>query len=61
MPDICMCEGTGCSRKKDCYRHRAVPTPLTQAYFGKPPLNADGSCDSFERLRPNDRLTEVHE
>ena len=57
MPDIAMCRGDGCPKKRECYRHRAVPTPLRQAYFATPPAREDGSCPYFIELRKNDRLT----
>lgn len=59
MPDITMCTGAGCPRKLDCYRHSAVPTPRRQAYFTKPPIKADGSCDHFNSLRKGDLLTDA--
>jgi hypothetical protein len=51
-----MCPGDGCPRKSECYRYRAVPTPLTQSYFAHPPIAVDGSCEEFLELRPHDRL-----
>jgi hypothetical protein len=55
VPDISMCPGDGCPRKRACYRYRAVPDPRSQVYFD-PPLAADGSCPEFVELRPGDRL-----
>jgi hypothetical protein len=43
MPDITMCFGTGCPKKKTCYRYTAKPSFL-QSYFDEPPLKPDGSC-----------------
>lgn len=52
MPDITMCEGTGCARRAQCYRHTATPTPERQSFFGKPPYTEHGldkwqRCDYF--------------
>lgn len=51
MPDITMCEGTGCPEKQMCYRHTAIPNPFRQSYFMKPPVVND-KCDHFT---PNGR------
>ena len=59
MPDIAMCRGDGCPRKRECYRHRAIPTSQRQGYFSPPPVRADGSCDSFLELRDGDALTQT--
>ena len=32
MPDISMCRGEGCSKKKACYRYTAVPNKWGQSY-----------------------------
>jgi hypothetical protein len=32
MPDIAMCKGEDCPKKQTCYRYRAIPNPLRQAY-----------------------------
>jgi hypothetical protein len=45
-------------RKRECFRHRAVPDPQRQSYFATPPLAADGSCEEFLELRLGDRLTD---
>jgi hypothetical protein len=58
MPDIAMCRGDDCPRKRECYRHRAVPTMRRQSIM-PPPVRADGSCDSFLELRKGDVLTEI--
>lgn len=47
MPDICMCKGLKCPRKKTCYRHTAPPTPHWQSYFVTPPFKEDGSCEHY--------------
>ena len=47
MPDITMCEGTGCPRKQTCYRFMATPTPMRQSYFSVPPVKKDGTCDHY--------------
>lgn len=36
MVDIAKCPGDGCSRKNECYRHRAYPNPYRQAYMTTP-------------------------
>jgi hypothetical protein len=35
MPDISMCEGTGCLIKETCYRYTAEPS-IRQSYFRSP-------------------------
>lgn len=47
MPDITMCEGTGCPRKETCYRFTATPTPMRQSYFSIPPVKKDGTCHHY--------------
>ena len=47
MADISMCEGTGCPRKMQCYRHTAPVSQYRQAYFTTVPVKPDGSCDHF--------------
>ena len=59
MPDIAMCRGDGCPRKAECYRYRAVPTPQRQSYFSHPPVQSDGACDKFLKLRRGDRLIDL--
>jgi hypothetical protein len=59
MPDLAMCQGDGCSQKIACYRYRAVPTPLRQSYFVKPPVRTDGTCDYFTELMKSDVVTEI--
>ena len=38
MPDICMCQGTGCPMKETCYRYTAEPNPYRQSYFAVVPV-----------------------
>jgi hypothetical protein len=33
MADLAMCEGVGCERREECYRHRATPDEICQSYF----------------------------
>lgn len=47
MPDITMCEGEGCDRKKQCYRHTATPSEYRQSYFVESPVDIHGECDHF--------------
>ncbi len=55
MPDITMCTGDHCPKKKHCHRYRAAPTPLRQAYFVKPPCEGKDytNCDYFWRREKN--------
>lgn len=39
MPDICLCNGTGCPFKDTCYRFTAKPDELSQSYFVEVPWN----------------------
>jgi hypothetical protein len=45
MPDITMCEGTGCPVKDECYRFTANPSDY-QSYFVDPPIK-DGKCEMY--------------
>ena len=45
MPDITMCEGTGCPVKDECYRFTASPSDY-QSYFVDPPIK-DGKCEMY--------------
>lgn len=45
MPDITMCEGTGCPMKNICYRYTAIPSSR-QSYFMKSP-NDGVECEYF--------------
>jgi len=48
MPDITMCTGEGCPKKKSCYRHNATPSQYRQSRFVEPPWdNIEGSCAYF--------------
>lgn len=50
MPDITMCYGGECTKKKKCYRFTATPTPLWQAYFTEPPFEwkkKSQTCEYF--------------
>lgn len=49
MPDITMCEGTGCPLKDDCYRFKAKPSEYRQSYFINPPNKGD-KCEYFSKL-----------
>lgn len=46
MPDITMCEGTGCPRKESCHRFTAKPSEY-QSYFVTPPVKEDGKCEMY--------------
>jgi|WetSurSiteA1Bulk_404760.scaffolds.fasta_scaffold26172_4 hypothetical protein len=51
MADITMCRGTGCPKKKRCYRFTALVNPYWQAYFGSVPYNPETkSCEHFWRM-----------
>ena len=49
MPDICMCEGTGCPLKEKCYRYTATPFEYAQTYFSVVPYK-DGECEHFYEI-----------
>ena len=46
MADICMCSGTGCDKKDQCYRHTAPRNDMWQSMFVDPPIK-DGECEMF--------------
>lgn len=47
MPDISMCEGTGCLQKESCYRFTAEPSKY-QSYFGSPPYKCSTeACEYY--------------
>lgn len=46
MPDIAMCNGEGCPKKDECYRHTAKPSEFRQSYFVEAPFK-EGVCDHF--------------
>lgn len=43
MADITMCDGTGCLKKDDCYRHTATPNKWRQSYFIEVPVETKKS------------------
>lgn len=45
MPDISMCTGEGCKKKKTCYRFTAKPSSY-QSYFSVPPKEQD-KCEYY--------------
>lgn len=56
MPDITMCEGTGCPLKEKCYRHKAMPG-LRQSYFMIVPYDhKKKSCDYYWSLEEATRI-----
>lgn len=54
MPDITMCWGEGCPRRKECYRYTAKPSTHQQSYFVAPPIKDGGECEYFWRLEEKD-------
>ena len=50
MPDMALCQGTGCPLKDKCYRYRAYPAEHWQPYFTEVPYK-DGDCDRFMTIR----------
>lgn len=51
MADITMCVGTGCPKKKKCYRYLAPVTKYWQAYFTEVPYEKDTkNCGYFWRM-----------
>jgi hypothetical protein len=59
MPDITMCEGSGCKIKEQCYRFRASPTPHRQSFFLSPPFKENGDCEHYWPFRHNARVGSV--
>lgn len=55
MPDISMCEGTGCPLKETCYRFIAEPSEYRQSYMTTP-LKKDNTCDYYWNTRPIDNF-----
>lgn len=47
MPDISMCEGTGCPLKETCYRFTAEPSEYRQSYISVPPFKKDNTCEHY--------------
>jgi hypothetical protein len=50
MPDISMCTGEGCPRKRWCYRYEAKASGPRQSWFSEPPVK-DGECEHFMKIR----------
>lgn len=40
MPDITMCDGSGCPKRRCCYRYRAVPS-MYQSWFATAPWDGE--------------------
>jgi hypothetical protein len=60
MPDISMCLDHECPLRMECYRYRAHPTPMAQAYDD---FKYDGGCDAHwpiegRRVRTEDEMKE---
>lgn len=49
MPDITMCNNSGCPKRENCYRFKAEPAPFYQAYAHFEPRWQFNSfvCDSY--------------
>jgi hypothetical protein len=56
MPDISMCEGTGCPIKETCYRFTAKPSEYRQSYISVPPFKKDKTCEYYWNTRPIDNF-----
>ncbi len=56
MPDISMCANEECKFKTKCYRYRAVPDVVWQAYADFKPI--DGKCVDFWEIVPANRLAD---
>lgn len=59
MPDISMCLGEGCKKRKECYRFTASPSDV-QTYFLGVPHGPGEPCEYFwptteQRPRPKAR------
>lgn len=50
MPDIALCEGTGCPLKEKCYRYKATPSKYRQSYFYEIPY-LGSNCEYFVEIR----------
>lgn len=46
MPDITMCRGTDCPKRKKCYRFMAKPNEYRQSYFVATPRDGK-ECNYF--------------
>jgi hypothetical protein len=60
MPDIAMCNGSGCASANECYRFRAIPNEYRQSYFNTPPIK-DGRCDYFAPIEGRTHLQPIEE
>lgn len=49
MADIAMCQGEGCPKRDECYRHTAPKSLHRQSYFTEAPLKASEpfECDYY--------------
>lgn len=56
MPDISMCLNNECSKRRDCYRYRAVPGEIRQVYAKFKPYNSAGDCEYFWRIKPDQKV-----
>ncbi len=54
MPDIAMCQGTGCAAKKSCYRYIAKPSER-QSYFMNVPGNS-ATCGYYIEARAKSQV-----
>jgi hypothetical protein len=61
MSDITMCEGTNCPHKEKCHRFTAPQNEYYQAYFAKPPIKEDGTCDFFWGQTQTDIFSQLKE
>jgi hypothetical protein len=61
MSDITMCEGTNCPHKEKCHRFTAPINEYAQAYFEKPPIKEDGTCDFFWGQAQTDIFSQLKE
>ena len=51
--DITMCSGKGCNLANECYRYTAPKSKFGQSYFVEPPMDKDGKCEYYEKVRKN--------
>jgi hypothetical protein len=63
MADITKCNppGTTCPHKEKCFRFTAPADEYGQAYFVKPPIKADGTCDLFWGKTQTDIFSQLKE
>jgi len=59
MSDISKCSGEGCPHKEKCYRFTAPADEYRQAYFTKPPIKDNGTCDMFWGQTQTDILSQL--